>query len=158
MVQQFHKFSLLFRPNEQLVGAVLRIGRLSRKLFEQGGVAVLLAPALNALLMGNPKEPTAKLLVISQTAEVPGGVDERLLDNIETGLLLVYQFEYINIQRQLVTLEKSVPSLRHSGSGLRHGQLFAFSHYQHLHPVECARRGKGQAGVYLFAFAPPAIL
>ena len=81
--------------------------------------------------MGDAEQPAPELLVVAQTADVPHGVDERLLDDVEAGLFVVHQFENIRIQRQLVAFEEDVPRFGVPGPGLRHGQLFAFSHYQH---------------------------
>ena len=75
---------------------------------------------------------------------MPGGGDERFLHEVEARLLLMDQFKDIDIQGQLVAPKENVPSLRFSIAGLLHGQLFAFSHYQHLHQEECARREKVQ--------------
>src|SRR6185436_9906174 len=86
----------------------------------------------------------AELVVIAQSADVPDRADERFLDEIETRLLVMHQFEYIHIQRELVAFEEDIPGFGVSSLGLRHGQLFSFSHYQHLQPVECRRREKVQ--------------
>ena len=87
--------------------------------------------------MGDPKQPTAEFFVLAQALQVADRVDERFLDDIQAGLLVVNQLKYKDIQRQLVAAEERVPGLRVSLPGLRHEQLFAFSHYQHLPPVEC---------------------
>ena len=59
--------------------------------------AILLSPALNAFLVSDAEEPTAEFPVIAQTADVPDGVDERLLDDIEAGLLVLDQLNNINV-------------------------------------------------------------
>jgi hypothetical protein len=66
------------------------------------------------------------------------------LHKVEARLFVMHQFKNIDIQGQLVASKESVPSLRFSGFGLWHGQLFAFSHHQHLHRDECKMREKVQ--------------
>ena len=116
---------------------VLAFNRFSRELLQRGGFAALLAPALQAFLVRDDEQPTPEFPVLSQAAHVPRGADERLLDDVQAGLLVVDQFKHIHIQRQLVATEEKVPGRLVSGPGLRHGQLFRLSHYQHLQPVEC---------------------
>ena len=144
MIQQLHKFGFLFLPYEPFGRIILNFGQDGRKLFERGFFAAPLAPPLNAFLVRDAEEPTAELLIVAQAAEIPDGIDKRLLHNVETGLLVMDQLKNIDMQGQLIAPEQSVPRLRLSGPGLQHGQLFAFSHYQHLQPVECSRREKVQ--------------
>ena len=144
LIQQLHEFGFLFLPYEPCGWIILNFGRDGRKLFERGFFAALLAPPLNAFLVRDAEEPTAELLIVAQAAEIPDGIDKGLLHNVETGLLVMDQLKSIDIQGQLIAPEQSVPRLRLSGPGLRHGQLFAFSHCQHLQPVECSGREKVQ--------------
>src|SRR5260221_2652057 len=72
--------------------------------------------------MSDAEQPAPEFGVVSQTAEVAHGADKRLLNNVQAGLLFMDQFDHINVQRQLVTPEKDVPSLRCSGPGLRDGR------------------------------------
>jgi hypothetical protein len=72
------------------------------------------------------------------------GGDKGFLHQIEARLFVMDQFKNINVKGQLVAVKKGVPSRRISDPGLRHGQLFAFSHYQHLQQEECAKREKVQ--------------
>src|SRR6185369_12994275 len=93
-VQQFHKLSLLFLPDEQISRVVaLEVERRSSEFFEQRLFAALFAPPLNALLMRDAEQPTAEFLVVSQTADVARCVDERLLNDVEAGLLVMDQLE-----------------------------------------------------------------
>jgi len=97
--EQFHKLRLLFGPDEQIQRVFLPIGWSGSEFFEQSCLASLLAPAQQTFLMGDAKKPTAKLFVRAQAPQLPGGVDEGLLDDVQAGLLFMNQFEYIDIQR-----------------------------------------------------------
>jgi hypothetical protein len=67
---------------------------------------------------------------------VADGGDEGFLNDVEARLLIMNQLKNIDIHWQLIALEKAIPSRLFAGPGPRHGQLFVFSHYQHLQPVE----------------------
>jgi len=82
-IQQSHKYSLLFAPNEQIVRAIFKFIRRIRNVIQQQFRS--LAPALDDFLMRDAKEPTAEFGVFAQAADVPDGGDERLLHNIEAG-------------------------------------------------------------------------
>ena len=84
---------------------------------------------LNAFLMRDAEQPGAKLFVLLQTADVPHGVDKRLLHNIQAGLFVMNEFKNIDVKRQLVAAEKSVPRIRFPGSGILNGQLFVVGHH-----------------------------
>ena len=98
------------------------------------------APHLHAFLVRDAEKPAAELGVFAQAADVAHGGQEGFLDNVQARLFVAGQFENINIQRQLVAPKENAPGLRFPGFGLLHRQLFAFSHYQHLHEVECPAR------------------
>src|ERR1700690_55215 len=104
----------------------------------------LFPPALNAFLVCDAEEQAPEFAVVAQPADVPDGGDERLLHEVEARLFVMHQFKNIDIQGQLVAPKESIPSLRFPGFGLCHGQLFAFSHHQHLHRDECMWREKVQ--------------
>ena len=74
------------------------------------------------------------------------GVGEGLMDKVEACLFIAHQFEDVHIQWQPVTPKERLPRFDVAFPGFGHGQLFAFSHYQHLHPVECRERAKVQRG------------
>src|ERR1700690_681436 len=94
--------------------------------------------------MRDAEQPAPKFLIVAQVADVFDGRDERFLHQVEARLLVMHQFKDIDIRRQLVAPKESVPSRRFSGPGLQHGQMFALSHYQHLHREECDTREKVQ--------------
>src|SRR5438046_2567405 len=97
-VQQSHELSLLLLPDEQIGRVVaLEVGRRSSEFFQQRFFAALFAPPLNALLVRDAKKPTAEVLVVTQAADVPRRVDERLLYDVQAGLLVMDQLENINV-------------------------------------------------------------
>src|SRR5262245_27678771 len=135
-VQQFHKFGLLFLSDEQIAWIIFEVRRCFGEFSEQRFFAISLAPLLDTFLMRDAEKPTAEPVVMAQTADVPNGVDKRLLHNVEARLLVMDQLENIDIQGQLIAPKENVPRLRLAGPGLLHWQMFALSHYQHLHRVE----------------------
>src|ERR1051326_8232367 len=118
--------------DEQIIGPGSGLQWHGAKFFERVFLPGLPAPALDALLMGNAKEPTPKLVVLAQAADMPHRLNERILDDVQTGLLVMNRLKNINIKRQLIPAKQSVPGCRISGSRLRHGELLAFIHYQHF--------------------------
>ena len=59
--------------------------------------------------MGDAKEPASEFIVVAQAANMPGGGDEGLLDDVQACLLVMDQFKNINIERQLVSSKERVP-------------------------------------------------
>jgi hypothetical protein len=102
---------------------------------------------LDAFLVRDAKEPASEPVIVAQSADVTDGSDESFLDDVQTRRFAADQFENVRIQRQFVTLEQSVPRLRLPHPGYGHRQLFGFSHCQHLHWEECAKREKVQSDV-----------
>ena len=78
----------------------------------------------------SPIELTVRLFTATAAPEPLDALEDD--GDVEARLLVVDQFKNINVKGQLVAPEENVPSRRFSGSGLRHGQLFVFSHHQHL--------------------------
>jgi hypothetical protein len=128
----------------KIARAVFKLVRRGSNFVTQHFIPILFPPPLDAFLMRDAEEPAPEFRIVAQAAAVPDGGDERLLHEVEARLFVMHQFENIDIQGQLVASKENVPSLRFPGFGLWHGQLFAFSHYQHLHQVECTRREKVQ--------------
>src|SRR4030095_343907 len=105
-----------------------------------GGIAQLvddrftppvLAPSLDALLVGDAEKPTAKLLVLSQSIDVTNGADEGLLNKVETRLFITNQFMHIREHRKLVTPKQRVPRGQHPQPGIGNGQRFRGRHSEH---------------------------
>jgi len=86
LIQQLHELSLLFAANKQLARVILDLQRRPGNFFKSVPFTTLSSPALNAFLVRDAEEPTAEFPIIAQRADVPDGVDERLLDDIEAGL------------------------------------------------------------------------
>src|SRR5579862_3110147 len=95
--------------------------------------------------MGDTEQPASEFLVVTQHGEVTKRADKGLLHEVEARLFVAYQFEHIYIQWQSVAPEERLPRFDVAFPCFGHGQLFAFGHYQHLHPVECREREKVQS-------------
>src|SRR2546425_3453046 len=106
----FHKRGFLFLADEQVRRIILEFGRGRGDFLQCVFFAAVFAPALNAFLMGDAKEPASELFVVTQAVDVPRCADERFLYDIEGRLFIVNQLEYISVERQLVAPEKNVPS------------------------------------------------
>src|ERR1035441_6477739 len=144
LVQQLDERILLLSADEQLLRPGLEVREVFIRRINGHLRWPLLAPMLDALLVRNVEEPRAELLVPLQGADVPGGVDEALLDDIQARLLLMDQLVNIGVKRQPIACEQRLPGRRFSGPGFAYWQLQLFSHYRHLHPVECKRSQKVQ--------------
>jgi transcriptional regulator with XRE-family HTH domain len=143
-VERAHNFGLVFGANEVIVGSLEGFIRRIRDFVEQNFITALLPPEPEALLVSNAEEPASKFFIVPQASNVPGGGDERILDDVEACLFVMDQLKDINIKGQLVAAKERVPGVRISLAGLLNWQLFAFSHCRHCHPVECAMREKVQ--------------
>src|SRR5215469_7758740 len=109
LVEGFHKLGLLFPANEQIIGTIKRFVWRIRNFIKQNFLAALFPPVLENSLMGDAEEPASKFVIVVQSANVFGGGDKRFLDKIQAGLLVMDQFENINIERQLVSSKECVP-------------------------------------------------
>ena len=107
-------------------------------------VARRLAPVLGALLPGDSEEPRAELGVIAQAGEVARGGDERLLHDVQRGLVVADKFGDVGIQRQLMPPKEGVPRVGVAATGGAHGRLFRLGHGGHRCRVECGSGGKVQ--------------
>jgi hypothetical protein len=144
LVNRTHKFGLLFAANKNIVGGVKGLVRSIRDFIEQKFLAAFFSPVKEAFLVGDAEEPACEFFIVAQSGNVPGGGNERFLDDIQACVLMTDQLEYLDIQWQLVAAKERIPGGRLSFAGLLDGQLFALSHYQHSHKVECTRREKVQ--------------
>ena len=144
LIEQLHELSLLFFADEHFLWSEPGIGEIVVLRIDGNLFRMLFAPMLDALLVSDVEEPGTELFVALKARNVPRGVDERLLDDIETRLFLMDQLVNIGVKRQAKAGEQDAPGLRFPGPGFPHGQLFVFGHYQHLHAIECTAEKKVQ--------------
>ena len=90
---------LLFPPDEPIVRAVFKFARRIGDFIEQNFFTLLFPPALQAFLVRDAEEPASKFRIVTQSADVPGGGDKRLLNDVEARLFVVRQFKNINVKR-----------------------------------------------------------
>src|SRR5271154_7239833 len=88
LIQQIHKFSFRFAPDEQIVRAVFKFIRRFWNFIEQNFFAAASAPKLNDFLMRDAKEPASKFSILPQTADVSDSGDKSLLHDVETRLFV----------------------------------------------------------------------
>ncbi len=72
---------------------------------------------LQALLLGDAKEPRGKLGVVPQARDVAHGGGKCLLHGIEGRSLVVEDFRDVSVQWQLMSLEQGIPGVGRMSAG-----------------------------------------